>query len=380
MLTRLEQEEREEQTLAPYAMKSSRTRGRRHREAEHPLRSVYQRDRDRIIHSLAFRKLEYKTQVFVNHEGDYYRTRLTHTLEVAQIARTVARALRLNEDLTEAITLAHDIGHTPFGHSGEEALATLMKDFGGFEHNLQGLRVVDKLERRYPEFEGLNLSWEVREGIAKHSTDYDRPGGADFDPGRPPTIEAQVVNAADQIAYDNHDLDDGLTSGLIEEEALKVVPLFGEAAALAEKTNPGLEPRIRHYQIVRTLINLSVSDLLRTSDAKIKAIGADRVREGKESVIAFSREMEERRKPLKDFLFRELYCHYRVMRMANKAQRYIEELFSTYRSDVRQLPPEIQRQVAAEGKERAICDYLAGMTDRFALDEYKRLFEPYERV
>jgi len=255
-----------------------------------------------------------------------------------------------------------------------------MKPYGGFEHNLQGLRVVDKLEKRYPDFDGLNLSWEVREGIAKHTTEYDKPKIPGFERGKPSTLEAQVVNVADEIAYDNHDLDDGLTSGLIAEEQLKGIALWEEAVATVEKISPGLDPRTRHYQVVRSLINLSVTDLVENSEKKISEIGPEKAGKTGQPIINFSPGMVKKRKPLKDFLYNQLYCHHRVIRMANKAKRFIEELFKVYQQDARQLPPEVQIQVETEGKERAICDFLAGMTDRYAQDEYKRLFEPYERV
>ena len=266
MLTRKDIEKREVDTLAPYAMRSKDTKGRKYPEPEAKYRSVYQRDRDRIIHSTAFRRLEYKTQVFVNHEGDYYRTRLTHTLEVSQIARSIARAMSLNEDLVEAIALSHDIGHPPFGHAGEDVLKALMKDNGGFDHNLQGLMVVDLLEERYPDFRGLNLSWEVREGINKHSTPYDRASNLiELEPDKSPTLEAQAVDLSDEIAYDNHDLDDGLTSGLIKEEDLRGIPLWRDIHEKINTRYPGLKGQIRKYQIIRALINTEVTDLIAES-------------------------------------------------------------------------------------------------------------------
>ncbi len=274
MLSRKEIEEREYNILAPYAMKSRESKGRVHKEKEHTYRSVYQRDKDRIIYSTAFRRLEYKTQVFVNHEGDYYRTRLTHTLEVAQIAKSIARALRLNEDLAEAIALAHDVGHTPFGHAGEDALRELMEKHGGFEHNAHGLRVVDILEERYPDFPGLNLSYEVREGIAKHSTFFDRPTiileVKGFDKAGLPLLETQAVDIADEIAYDNHDLDDGITSGMIKEQALEKIGLWKEASSVIDKKFPTLSREKRKYQVIRTLINTQVTDLIEESERNIE--------------------------------------------------------------------------------------------------------------
>ncbi|RKY39998.1 MAG: deoxyguanosinetriphosphate triphosphohydrolase [Candidatus Omnitrophota bacterium] len=380
MLTRQELEEREEKLLAPYAAKSKRTKGRIHPEEEHPFRSVYQRDRDRIIHSNAFRKLEYKTQVFLNHEGDYYRTRLTHTLEVAQIAVSIARTLRLNEDLTEAIALAHDIGHTPFGHAGEEVLRELMKDFGGFEHNQQGLRVVDLLEERYPNFKGLNLTYETREGIAKHKSFFDQKDmrNKEFEHYQP-SLEAQVVDLADEIAYDSHDLDDGITAGLINEEQLLDVEIWKEVyKPLSRK---GLSREMLKYQAVRSLINLSTIDLIKESEKRLESIGSlEEVRKSKHRLISFSKEMSEKRKELKNFLSKNLYSHYRVMRMMIKAQRFIKQLFLIYSEKPQQLPLSCQEKIGEQGLERTICDYIAGMTDRFVLEEYKKLFDPYEKV
>ncbi|MCD6094240.1 MAG: deoxyguanosinetriphosphate triphosphohydrolase [Candidatus Omnitrophica bacterium] len=376
MLTREQLEQREEEILAPYAAKSKYTQGRVHKEEEHPFRSVYQRDRDRIIHSNAFRKLEYKTQVFVNHEGDYYRTRLTHTLEVAQIAVSIARSLRLNEDLTEAIALAHDIGHTPFGHAGENALRELMQNFGGFEHNQQGLRVVDLLEQRYPDFKGLNLSYETREGIAKHKTIFDQ-ANKEFK-NKQPTLEAQVVNLADEIAYDSHDLDDGLTANLIDEEQLLKVKIWRDIyEPLAKKIT---NKEILKYQTIKSLINLTTTDLINESERRLKDIKSREEVHKSEGLISFSKEIFEKRKQLKDFLFKNLYCHYRVMRMTNKAQRFIKQLFEIYLKKPTQLPFSCQEKIEKEGLERTICDYIAGMTDRFALEEYKKLFDPYEKV
>lgn len=384
MLTRQDIEREEELKLAPYAMRSKDSRGRRYQEEEHPYRSVYQRDRDRIIHSTAFRRLEYKTQVFVNHEGDYYRTRLTHTLEVAQIAKSIARTLRLNEDLVEAIALAHDLGHTPFGHSGEEVLHELMKDHGGFDHNLQGLRVVDLLEKRYPNFKGLNLTWEVREGIVKHTTRLELLEQVkELEPDKFPILETQVVDIADEIAYDNHDLDDGLTSGLIEEERLKDVELWQDADKDLRSKYPNLDSEIRKYQIINLLINLQISDLLTESEKRLKEfniVSPEQVRRKNEKIISFSLRMSEKRTPLREFLLENLYQHYRVIRMSNKARRFLQELFRVYLANPEQLPPSSQRRIKEEGAHRTICDYIAGMTDRYALDEYKKLFDPYEKV
>lgn len=384
MLTRQDIEEREEKFLGGYAQKSAASKGREFREAEHPFRSVYQRDKDRIIYSTAFRRLEYKTQVFVNHEGDHYRTRLTHTLEVMQIARTIARALRFNEDLAEAIALAHDLGHTPFGHSGEDALRIIMKDYGGFDHNSHGLRVVDLLEKRYPDFPGLNLSWEIREGIVKHATTFDQPRPfIPFEVKMPPTLEAQVVDVADEIAYDNHDLEDGLASGLIKKEPLLSIGLWKEAAYEVKNRFPDIDEETETYQIAKSLINRQVTDLVAETEKNIKRFkvnSVDDVRNLPNKIVSFSKELSELRQPIKEFLSKNLYQHYRVVRMSNKAYRFINELFRVYLEKPEQLPPTTHTRLKKEDTRRVICDYIAGMTDRYALDEYKRLFEPYERV
>ncbi len=383
MLKRRDQE-RQEELLAPYAQKSKLTKGRYYREAEHPYRSCYQRDKDRIIYSTAFRRLEYKTQVFVNHEGDYYRTRLTHTLEVSQIGRSIARALRLNEDLVEAISLAHDLGHTPFGHSGEDALREIMRDHGGFDHNTQGLRVVDHLEDRYPDFPGLNLTYETREGIIKHSTPFDTPRPVvPFEMEGSPLLEIQVVDIADEIAYDNHDLDDGIKSGLIREEDLKKVKMWREEDAVIRKRHPHIKDDMRNYQIIRSLINMQVTDILSQAELNIKRFKIQKPQDTvrvPERIVTFSRQMQSLRDTMRVFLTAKLYQHYRVVRMSNKARRFIESLFKTYLENSEQLPPNTQARLAKEDKHRVICDYIAGMTDRFALDEYKKFFEPYERV
>ena len=383
MLTRLELESWEEKNLAPYASKSRDSQGRAYPEKEHDYRSSFQRDRDRVIHSTAFRRLEYKTQVFVNHEGDYYRTRLTHTIEVAQLSRSISRALRLNEDLSEAIALAHDLGHTPFGHSGEEALHKLMRGHGGFEHNAQGLRVVDKLEKRYPNFPGLNLTWEVREGIIRHHTDYDWPRIKEFDPKTSPSLEAQVVNAADEIAYNNHDLDDGLTAGLITEEDLNKVRLWQSVYKRVKDKFPSLDAERRKYETIRQLINIQVTDLINYTEKRLKGLklkDVNSVRKTKKYIIGFSPDMQEENKSLKIVLNKLVYQHYRVVRMANKARRFMEALFKTYLHTPSQLPPHTQEKIKRDGLYRVISDYIAGMTDRFAEQEYEKLFMPHERV
>jgi dGTPase len=385
MLTREEFEALEDQRLAGYAMRNRHTRGRVHAEPEHPFRLPFQRDRDRIIHCSAFRRLEYKTQVFVNHEGDYYRTRLTHTMEAAQITRTIARALRLNEDLAEAIALAHDLGHTPFGHAGERILDRLMQPHGGFEHNAQSMRIVDVLEERYPGFAGLNLSWEVREGIVKHSTRYDRPQVAEFDAAKAPTLEAQIVDYADEIAYNAHDIDDGLKSGMLDADELGGVPLWAEAMAGVQRDAPDAPLNVRRYQGVRRVIDRLVNDLCEALLARLKALHVETladVRKVKPRLVEFSDDVTVRNRELKDFLYDRLYTHYRVTRMTQKADRIMSALFEVYMHEPKQLPPHVTRRAAEEGESipRVIADYIAGMTDRFALQEYKKLFDPEERV
>jgi len=365
--------------LASYAARSERSRGRCHREDPPRGRSEYQRDRDRIIHSTAFRRLEYKTQVFVNHEGDLYRTRLTHSLEVAQLTRSVARALRLDEDLAEAIALAHDLGHTPFGHAGQEALAACMRGHGGFEHNLQSLRVVDLLERRYAAFDGLNLTFETREGILKHcSAANARPlgdVGERFLRREQPSLEAQLANVADEIAYNNHDVDDGLRSGLLTLEQLSTVGIFARHLDAVRSLYPTLTDRRLIHETVRRMIDTLVSDLMTTSAEAIRRAGpssVDDVRRMK-PLIGFSKQIGKEQAELKRFLRENLYRHYRVARMANKARRIVRELFGAFREDLRMLPPQFQ-SAARESPERAIADYIAGMTDRYAIREHRRLF------
>ena len=365
--------------LAPYASRPEHSRGRRHREPPPVRRSEYQRDRDRIIHSTAFRRLEYKTQVFVNHEGDLFRTRLTHSLEVAQIARSVARSLGLDEDLTEAIALAHDLGHTPFGHSGQDALNACMKPYGGFEHNLQSLRVVDLLEQRYAAFDGLNLTFETREGILKHCSLRNArllgEVGERFIRRRQPSLEAQLANIADEIAYNNHDVDDGLRSGLITLEQLAGVRIFARHMKAALKAYPRLTGRRLVHETVRRMIDTLVSDLIRTSDRSIRAGAPGSVEDVRRAppLIAYSPPVREESLELKRFLHDHLYRHYRVVRMSMKARRVVSELFQAFISDARLLPPEFQDR-ARDDAPRAIADYVAGMTDRYAIVEHRRLF------
>jgi dGTPase len=384
MLSQEKIKELEAALLAPWAMKSCNSRGRMHKESEHPYRSAYQRDRDRIVHSAAFRRLEYKTQVFVNHEGDYYRTRLTHTIEVAQIARTIASTLCLNPDLTEAIALAHDLGHTPFGHSGEEALNELMAKFGGFNHNLQGLRVVDYLEERYPDFAGINLTWEVREGIVKHSTAFDAAVKIrELAPKELPCLETQVVDIADEIAYDNHDLDDGLTSGLIKESDLENLPLWHNITGSLNKRFSKIDRNKRKYMIIRSLIDMQVTDLIQETERNIQRLKLKShmdVKRADKKIVSFSKNMVDLKRPLREFLMEKLYHHYRVIRMSVKAKRFIQDLFKVYIDNPEQLTVETQNRISADGLRRTVCDYIAGMTDRYALDEYKKLFDPYEKV
>jgi dGTPase len=380
MRTRDEYLDQEQQLLAPHAVRARESRGRKHPEAEHPLRSAFERDRDRVIHSSAFRKLEYKTQVFVNHEGDYYRTRLTHTLEASQITRSLARFLRLNEDLSEAIALVHDVGHPPFGHAGEGALQDLMRDHGGFEHNLHGLRIVDVLERRYPAFSGMNLTWEVREGIARHSkafrSEAPLPELADF-AGQPwPSLEAQIADLSDEVAYNAHDIDDGLTSGLITLDQLREVTLWRRLIAGSGYTS--LSPAEVKYLGVRALINEQVLDIAAVVEARVREWGlnsADDVRGAPAPTAALSEEMSALNQELRTFLMQNLYRNYRVSRMSMKARRVLEELFHSYAEHPSQLPPGVYDPSAP--LQQQLCDYLAGLTDREALNEHRRLFDPH---
>lgn len=385
-VTRRGIERREVGTLASYAMKAAESRGRRYEESEDGFRTCWQRDRDRIIHSNAFRRMEYKTQVFVNHEGDFFRTRLTHTIEVAQIARALARYLGLNEDLAETIALAHDIGHTPFGHSGEKALKELLKNEGGFDHNRQGLRVVELLERRYPGFRGLNLTYEVREGIIKHGGRYDafshRPEIEEYEPEKSVFLEAQVVDAADSIAYDNHDIDDSLKAGLITFEQLRKTSIWRMIEELLERGYGRLDERLLRYQGVRHLINFLISDLVSATEKRLKELSitsVEDVRNCDVRLVDFSDEVSEMKEELENFLERYVYNHHRVVRMTKKAERFVRDLFEAYVDEPRQLPPEWREWADRVGLERAVADYIAGMTDRFAQEEHIRLFSPFEK-
>lgn len=365
--------------LAPWAVRDDSSRGRRYSEPAPQGRGQFQRDRDRIVHSTAFRRLEYKTQVFVNHEGDLFRTRLTHSLEVAQIARSMARILGVNEDLSEAIAYAHDLGHTPFGHAGQDALNACMKDYGGFEHNMQSLRIVDLLEEHYAEFDGLNLTWETREGILKHCSlaNAIRLGdlGQRFLDRSQPSIEAQLNNFADEIAYNNHDLDDGLRAGLITLEQLEEVELVAGHLREVRALYPGLGERRLVHETVRRLINAQTLDLVETTRAAIRNAGVETLDDVRSAsrLVGFSAEMDKALEPLRVFLRRELYWHYRVLREMSKARRIIRELFETFLADPRLLLPQDQIR-AQEDRARTIADYIAGMTDRYAMKEYRRLF------
>ena len=376
--------------LVSYACHDTRSIGRSHKETHPTYRNEYQRDRDRIIHSAAFRRLEYKTQVFVNHEGDLFRTRLTHSLEVAQIARSVARELRLHEDLTEAIALAHDLGHTPFGHAGQTALNNCMKDLGGFEHNIQSLRVVDKLEQKYADFNGLNLTFETREGILKHCAinNAKKLGdvGLRFLDKTQASLEAQLTDYSDEIAYNNHDIDDGIRYGLITIEDLLKIELFREQYDIVNKQYSGLDHKKLVHEIIRRMINVMVVDLIDTSreninKANLKSI--DEVRNQKQPLMVFSDSMSEKKLELKQFLRKELYQHYRVHRMTKKAADVIDALFNAFIDDQKILPTEalehcniLKDKHGDKGLARGISDYIAGMTDRYAIVEYERIFNP----
>ncbi len=372
----------EESSLASYAARSSETKGRDHAEDRHAYRTEYQRDRERIIHSRAFRRLEYKTQVFINHEGDHYRTRLTHTIEVAQISRAVSRALRLNEDLAESIALAHDLGHTPFGHVGEKELNRLLKDYGGFEHNRQSLRVVEVLEKRYSSFPGLNLTWETREGIIKHSSPYDRPETSDFLPGEHASLEAQIIDLADEIAYNNHDLDDGITSGLLDYDGVVKLEIWELAKELYARPLPESKKSAAR-EIIRTIINLLVTDLINSTIKNINdnnIISYDDVKKSPVKLAGFSSDISKANNELKKFLRKNMYQHYRVTRMSLKSQKVINELFHIYTEHPDTLPERYNEEIEQHGLIRTVTDFIAGMTDRFALEEYKKLTDPFIRV
>ncbi len=382
-ISRQEIEAQEAERLARYGMCSRDSLGRKLEEEEHAYRTAYQRDRDRIIHTTAFRRLEYKTQVFIITEGDYYRTRLTHTIEVAQIGRTIARALRVNEDLTEAICLAHDLGHSPFGHSGEAALNKLMANHGGFDHNYQSYRIVEKLEHRFPDFRGLNLTWEVREGILKHETEYDQSNVTDFEPQWQPTLEAQIVNFADEIAYTTADLDDGLRRGLIVPAQLEDIDFWrlvtGELGIAPSQSFNDMD----RHRIIRRLVGKEVSDVIQATAEQLAQHHINSVEDVRtlgRKLVTHSAEINRMDRQLKDFLMENLYTHWRVMRMDMKAKRFISQLFEAYTASPIILPKSVQEITKRRGLERTVCDYIAGMTDRYALQEYNKLFDPLEEV
>jgi dGTPase len=368
----------EDNSLAPYGLRSQNSKGRKYPDHEPTYRTAFQRDRDRVLHTTAFRRLEYKTQVFINYEGDYFRTRLTHTLEVTQIGRTLAKALGANEDLVEAICLAHDLGHSPFGHSGEVILNRLMKDHNGFDHNKQSMRIVTKLENRYPDHPGLNLTWEVREGIVKHETEYDIADASDYDPDLNGHLEAQLANVADELAYSAHDLDDGLRSGMITPEMLTGIEIWEILREAAKWDGSKLDDLTRH-QLIRRLIGLLVTDAIhstsdRIANAKVKT-PLD-IQKLDHNLAGYSEDMHRRNRELKDFLYNKLYRHYRVVRMAVKAERIISDLFEIYCKEPAMLPAEFLALIETRGLERTVCDYIAGMTDRYAIEEYEKLFNP----
>lgn len=386
MFTREMLEEREDVFLAPYAMRSSQSRGRAYAEDEHRYRTAYQRDRDRIIHTTAFRRLEYKTQVFVYSEGDHYRNRLTHSVEVAQVGRTLARSLGCNEDLTEAICLAHDLGHPPFGHVGEATLDHLMQHHGGYDHQKQTYRIITDLERRYPEHPGLNLTYEVLEGVVKHDTSYDIVDARDYHPDERGTLECQLANLADEIAYNTSDMDDGIRSGILEASAVKKLAISQRVlASLGEDSNADLSQAMTRHRFVRRLVGIEISDTIQATEANIKGAGIEtlaQLRAHPQNVADYSQEMQELNLELKQYLFKNFYRHYRVVRMATKAERLIRALFDAYIEQPLQLPlePQHKAEVEAGGLYRTVCDYIAGMTDRYAIQEYNRLYDPEERA
>jgi dGTPase len=386
MLTRQILEARENEYLAPYAMRSSQSRGRVYPEEEHQYRTAYQRDRDRIIHTTAFRRLEYKTQVFVYSEGDHYRNRLTHSVEVSQIGRTLARSLSCNEDLAEAICLAHDLGHPPFGHVGEATLNNLMQYHGGYDHQRQTYRIITDLERRYPDHPGLNLTYEVREGVVKHDTSYDIVDAGNYSPHERGTLECQLANLADEIAYNTSDMDDGLRSGILDPAAVRQLEISKRVLhSLGLDKSADLSQAMVRHQFVRRLVGLEVNDTIEATQANIEAAGIQSLEELREqpgNVANYSPELQELNLELKQYLFTHFYRHYRVVRMATKAERLLRALFDAYVEQPLQLPSETQQRVEghSEGLHRVICDYIAGMTDRFAIQEHKRLYDPEERA
>ncbi|CAN5458302.1 deoxyguanosinetriphosphate triphosphohydrolase [soil metagenome] len=386
MLTRKDLEQREDQWLASYAMRSSQSRGRAYPEQEHTYRTAYQRDRDRVIHTTAFRRLEYKTQVFVYSEGDHYRNRLTHSIEVGQIGRTLARALGCNEDLIEAISLAHDLGHPPFGHVGEATLNTLMREHGGYDHQRQTYRILTQLEERYPEHPGLNLTYEVLEGVVKHDTDYDVVDASDYAPAERGTLECQLSNLADEIAYNTSDLDDGLRSGILNPSSVGELAIARKVLdTLGASSNADLSDTLTRHSFIRRLVKLEVGDTIAATQQNIEQAGVQTLvdlRNLAHNVAGYSEEMQKFNTELKSYLFKNFYRHYRVVRMATKAERLLSDLFLAYIQQPLQLPPDTQQRAQSqpEGLHRAVCDYIAGMTDRYAIQEHKRLYDPEERA
>jgi dGTPase len=385
-VTREDHERREETFLAPYAMRSHDSRGRVYPEDEHSYRTAYQRDRDRIIHTTAFRRLEYKTQVFVYSEGDHYRNRLTHSVEVAQIGRTLARSLGCNEDLTEAICLGHDLGHPPFGHTGEETLNDLMRAHGGYDHQKQTYRIITQLEHRYEDHPGLNLTYEVREGVVKHDTSYDIVDARDYNPEERGTLECQLSNLADEIAYNTSDTDDGLRAGILDPRAVLELKIAQRVLnSLGENGSADLSQPMMRYRFIRRLVGIEVSDTIAATDANLQTNGVESLADLRAlpgNVVQYSEELIVENAEFKKFLYENFYRHYRVVRMAAKAERTIRALFDAYVSVPEQLPPETQKRIRQSGGDlhRAVCDYIAGMTDRYAIQEYKRLYDPEERV
>ena len=391
IIDRQQLEQREEQYLAPYAMRSSQSRGRVYPETEHEYRTSYQRDRDRIIHTTAFRRLEYKTQVFVYSEGDHYRNRLTHSIEVAQVGRTLARALGCNEDLIEAICLAHDLGHPPFGHVGEATLNDLMRFHGGYDHQKQTYRIITKLEQRYPDHPGLNLTYEVREGVVKHDTSYDLVDARDYDPEVRGTLECQLSNLADEIAYNTSDMDDGLRSGILKPSEVGKLAIAQQIMVSLGETDVaalGTDDMLRH-RFIRRLVGVEVSDTIAATARNIEENGVTSLDELKalpHNVAGYSAQMDELNAELKSYLYANFYRHYRVVRMATKAERVLRDLFEAYVEEPLQLPDSVQEKLRHESAgdggnlHRIVCDYLAGMTDRYAIQEHKRLYDPEERV
>ncbi len=380
-ITRQELETMEAEMLAPYASLSRNSRGRKHHEHEPKYRTAFQRDRDRVVHSAAFRRLEYKTQVFVNDAGDYYRTRLTHTLEVTQIGRTLARTLGVNEDLVEVICLAHDLGHPPFGHAGEDVLNALMADHDGFNHNHQSYRVVTELERRYPRWSGLNLTYETLEGIAKHETEYDLSGVTGFETRTRGSVEAQIANIADELAYNAHDLDDGLLSGLIMPHQLEELEIWQELCERLE-WHGGVMDEVTRHRFIREQIGMQVDDVLSESSKRLESLNPrslDEVQRHSQNVIAHSEVMQQRNRALKDFLYKNMYYHFQVIRMSKRAERFIQELFNSYIDEPRQLPHEYQALREQYTTHRLVADYIASLTDRSAILEYQRLFDSLTR-